>query len=146
MSFLFSGPHDGSSYMVRWLTGLDDTIHSSMWPTLHSPHSLAQNRDETKEIRPIPMPVPCIFQERIPLYQMQPIKHERVPGIIQHEEARGKVIRVNIIRAGRSGRHCDHRIGMGWDIIHNMPHFIHLAPIFGMIRVVERYLFTTKHW
>ena len=100
---------------------------------------------ETKEIRPIPTLNTSIFQERIPLYQMQPIKHERVPGIIQHEEARGKVIRVNIIRAGRSGRHCDHRIGMGWDIIHNMPHFIHLAPIFGMIRVVERCLFTTKH-
>ena len=62
--------------------------------------TLARNR-EKKEIRPIPMPVPCIFQERIPLYQMQPIKHERVQGIIQHEEAREKVIPVFIIRVRR---------------------------------------------
>ena len=48
---------------------------------------------------------------------------------MQHDEARGKVIPVFIIRVGRSGRSCEHRIAPLVDIIHNRTTFIHFDPI-----------------
>ena len=66
------------------------------------------------------------------------IKHEGVPGIFQRDEARGKVIPEERLRAGRSGRSCDHPIGLLVQIIHNMPHLIHLDPISYPTNMIER--------